>query len=172
LRLVVKLQSVDGWVRRMSGVTSAPGLTSVRYFHNIRNMNTKTAVKALAALAQDTRLAIFRLLVEAGPAGIPAGGIAGALDIAAPTLSFHLKELAHAGLIEAEPQGRFIVYRADFKAMNALIGYLTENCCRSSDTCTPACTPRVASARTPAVKPRRRAAGSKPALASSRTRVP
>jgi DNA-binding transcriptional ArsR family regulator len=120
-------------------------------------MKTKTAVAALAALAQDTRLAIFRLLVEAGPAGVAAGGIADRLRIAAPTLSFHLKELAHAGLVEAEPQGRFIVYRADFKAMNALVGYLTENCCRGSGARSTDCAPADAAACAPSAQPRRRA---------------
>jgi ArsR family transcriptional regulator len=134
-------------------------------------MKTITAVVALAALAQDTRLAIFRLLVEAGPAGIPAGGIADKLHIAAPTLSFHLKELTHAGLIEAEPQGRFIVYRADFKAMNALVGFLTENCCRGSGACTTECAPADATACAPVTQPRRRASVGKPASATSRRRI-
>ena len=134
-------------------------------------MKTNTAVVALAALAQDTRLAIFRLLVRAGPAGVPAGGIAEALRIAAPTLSFHLKELAHAGLIAAEPHGRFIVYRTDFKAMNALIGYLTENCCRDSGACATDCAPADALPCVPAVQPRRRVASGKLAPATSRRRV-
>jgi ArsR family transcriptional regulator len=134
-------------------------------------VKTNAAVIALAALAQDTRLAIFRLLVEAGPAGMPAGGIADKLRIAAPTLSFHLKELTHAGLIEAEPQGRFIVYRTDFKAMNALIGYLTENCCRGSGTRTTECAPADLPACAPAVQPRRRASAGKLAPATSRRRV-
>lgn len=98
-----------------------------------------SAVERLAALAQETRLALFRLLVEAGPAGVPAGVIAERLDVAAPTLSFHLKELTHAGLIRALQQGRYVIYSADFDAMNALLAYLTENCCLS--TCDPACTP-------------------------------
>ena len=134
-------------------------------------MKTKSAVIALAALAQDTRLAIFRLLVEAGPAGVPAGGIAAQLGIAAPTLSFHLKELAHAGLVEAEPQGRFIVYRADFNAMNALVGYLTENCCRASGACTTECAPGAAPDCAPAAQPRRRTSASKLVPATSRRRV-
>ncbi len=131
-------------------------------------MKTKVAVTALAALAQDTRLAIFRLLVEAGAAGMPAGGIAAQLGTAAPTLSFHLKELLHAGLIEAEPQGRFIVYRADFNAMNALVGYLTENCCRASGACNPECAPGAAPACAPATKPRRRASAATTAKAALR----
>jgi ArsR family transcriptional regulator len=134
-------------------------------------MKTTNAVVALAALAQDTRLAIFRLLVEAGPAGVPAGGIADSLRIAAPTLSFHLKELAHAGLIAAEPQGRFIVYRADFKAMNALVAYLTENCCRGSGACTTNCAPADAPVCVPVRQPRRRASVGKLAPATSRRRV-
>jgi ArsR family transcriptional regulator, arsenate/arsenite/antimonite-responsive transcriptional repressor len=111
----------------------------------------KTVVTALAALAQETRLALFRLLVEAGPAGLPAGAIAEQLDVAPPTLSFHLKELVHAGLIQAAPQGRYVIYSADFDAMNALIGYLTENCCRMScdPECAPVCKP-VPQARRPA----------------------
>ena len=134
-------------------------------------METKTAVQALAALAQDTRLAIFRLLVEAGPPGMPAGGIAVRLGIAAPTLSFHLKELAHAGLVAAEPQGRFIVYRADFDAINGLVGYLTENCCRAGGACTIECVPVAAETCAPSAQPRRRASAGAPAAATSRRRV-
>lgn len=93
-------------------------------------METREAVTALAALAQETRLAIFRLLVEAGPEGLAAGRIGEALDIAAPTLSFHLKELAHAGLVTSHPQGRFVIYSAGFERMAALVSYLTSNCCR------------------------------------------
>jgi DNA-binding transcriptional ArsR family regulator len=140
-------------------------------FDNTRNVKTTIAIAALAALAQDTRLAIFRLLVEAGPAGMPAGAIADALRVTAPTLSFHLKELAHAGLVEAEPQGRFLVYRADFKAMNALVGYLTENCCRGSGACTTECAPAGPLACAPSVQPRRRASAGKRAAATSRRRV-
>ena len=140
-------------------------------FHIIKNMKSETAVNALAALAQDTRLAIFRLLVEAGPAGMPAGGIAAKLSVATPTLSFHLKELSHASLVEAESQGRFIVYRANFDAMNALIGYLTENCCRASGARTTECAPVAAPACVPANQPRRRTSAGKPAPATSRRRV-
>ncbi|HEX6792506.1 MAG TPA: metalloregulator ArsR/SmtB family transcription factor [Casimicrobiaceae bacterium] len=103
-----------------------------------RNTHAR-AVGALAALAQETRLALFRLLVEAGPDGMPAGVIAERLGVAAPTLSFHLKEVTHAGLIRARQHGRYVIYSADFDAMNALLAYLTENCCRSS--CAPACAP-------------------------------
>ena len=100
-------------------------------------------IAALAALAQETRLAIFRLLVETGPQGLPVGSIAETLGLANATLSFHLKELTNAGLTIATPNGRSIVYSANFDTMNGVIGYLTENCCAGSS-CLPsiaACTP-------------------------------
>jgi DNA-binding transcriptional ArsR family regulator len=93
-------------------------------------MQTLEAVTALAALAQDTRLSVFRLLVEAGPEGVPAGAIAEALEVAPATLSFHLKELSHAGLVHARQEGRFVIYSADFERMAALMTYLTRNCCK------------------------------------------
>lgn len=132
----------------------------------MKQMNADTVVAALAALAQETRLGLFRLLVEAGPAGLAAGTIAEALGVAPPTLSFHLKELVHANLIQAAPQGRYIVYRADFDAMNALIGYLTDNCCRMS------CDPECASECAPAAQTRHRASQQKPAPALTRRRIP
>lgn len=92
-------------------------------------MNSMTAVLALAALAQDSRLAIYRLLVQAGPAGLVAGQIGEALDIPATTLSFHLKTLSQAGLVTHRQEGRFVRYSADFAAMHALIDYLSANCC-------------------------------------------
>jgi len=95
-------------------------------------MESKTVVKALGALAQETRLAIFRMLVQQGPAGLSAGRIGDSLKLAPATLSFHLRELSQAGLVRARQQSRFIYYRADFSAMNALLGYLAENCCRAS----------------------------------------
>ena len=106
-------------------------------------METKSVLKALSALAQDSRLAIFRHLVEIGPDGAFAGRIAEALDISPAVLSFHLKELSHAGLVESEADGRFVRYAASFATMNALIAYLTENCCdgqpqRCAEPCTPA----------------------------------
>ena len=108
-------------------------------------METKTALRALAALAQENRLAIFRLLVIHAPEGLPAGVIGERLGIAPATLSFHLKELTHAGLTAPRQLGRFIWYRADVEAMNGLVGYLYENCCGNSGTCDPACVPAVAS---------------------------
>ena len=92
-------------------------------------MNTETAVPALAALAQTSRLAIFRWLVELGPDGACPGDIAEKLDIPPATLSFHLKALLHAGLVQSDKSGRFIRYRADFKAMQALLDFLSQNCC-------------------------------------------
>lgn len=92
-------------------------------------MDTKPAIAALAALAQESRLATFRLLVQAGPEGMPATRIADALGVPPSSLSFHLKELTHAGLVLPRQEGRFIIYSANFDTMNALLGFLTENCC-------------------------------------------
>ena len=92
-------------------------------------METKEAIDALAALAQETRLGIFRLLVEAGPEGMAAGSIGEKLGLAPATLSFHLAGLARAGVAQSRNEGRFVIYSADFQTMNALVGYLTENCC-------------------------------------------
>jgi DNA-binding transcriptional ArsR family regulator len=107
-------------------------------------MESQSVVKSLAALAQETRLSVYRLLVRQGPSGMAAGEIASQLDLAPATLSFHLKELAYAGLVKARQDGRFIFYAADFEAMNALLAFLTENCCAvDCGTCAPpsACTP-------------------------------
>jgi DNA-binding transcriptional ArsR family regulator len=92
-------------------------------------MKMNQAVEALGALAQGTRLAIFRLLVEAGPKGLAAGRIGAKLDLPPATLSFHLSHLARAGLATGRQEGRFVIYTADFKAMIELVAYLTENCC-------------------------------------------
>ncbi len=95
-------------------------------------METEDVVKSLAALAQPVRLQVFRALVVAGPAGMTPGTMAEGLAIPANTLSFHLKALAHAGLVSQERSSRHIVYRAAYDRMNALLGYLTENCCRGA----------------------------------------
>jgi len=92
-------------------------------------MNIKPAVSALSALAHESRLAIFRTLVQAGETGLPAGKISDLLQIAPSSLSFHLKELAHADLVTATQQGRFVIYAANYSTMNGLLAYLTENCC-------------------------------------------
>jgi len=108
-------------------------------------MESKTAVSCLGALAQESRLAIFRLLVETGPVGLCVGDIASRLKLAPATLSFHLKELSHAGLVQSRQEGRFIYYAPDFEAMNALIGYLSENCC-GGQPCAVSCAPDVTAA--------------------------
>jgi len=95
-------------------------------------MKIDTAVTRLAALAQGLRLSVFRMLVQAGPEGLPAGEIAARLGVASNTLSFHLKELSNAGLLKARQEGRFIFYAPDYGAMDALLKYLTENCCAGS----------------------------------------
>ena len=97
---------------------------------NIKStMNMKPAIAALSALAHESRLMIFRALVQAGTAGLPAGKISEMLQIAPSSLSFHLKELAHADLVTATQQGRFVIYVANYPTMNSLLTYLTENCC-------------------------------------------
>src|ERR1700720_2310843 len=93
-------------------------------------MKKHDAVAALAALAQDNRLDVFRLLVEAGPEGMPAGSVANAVNLAPNTLTFHLDRLRDAGLVTVRREGRSMIYSARYETMNALIAYLTENCCR------------------------------------------
>ncbi|MGE4063154.1 MAG: ArsR/SmtB family transcription factor [Rhodospirillaceae bacterium] len=100
-------------------------------------MESITAVVALSALAHEGRLAIYRLLVEAGPEGLVVGDIAAKLDMPGATLSFHLSQLQHAGLVRARREGRQLIQTADYERMNTLIGYLTENCCRGRN-CAPA----------------------------------
>jgi ArsR family transcriptional regulator, arsenate/arsenite/antimonite-responsive transcriptional repressor len=92
-------------------------------------MDNKAVLAALAALAQESRLAVFRLLVQAAPVGLAASKIAERLDLPASSLSFHLKELSHAGLLSSRQDGRFVIYSANLETMNGLIGFLTENCC-------------------------------------------
>ncbi len=105
-------------------------------------MEEKTAVQSLAALAQPMRLRVFRALVVAGTAGQTPSQLAEKIDVAAATLSFHLKELAHSHLISQERDGRNLIYRANFLQMNGLLAYLTEHCCQgevcavSDSTCT------------------------------------
>lgn len=101
-------------------------------------METLTAITALAALAQESRLTIFRLLVQAGHSGISVGEIKEITGIPGSSLSFHLKELTHAGLIDAKQESRFIYYSANYAAMNDLLNFLTENCC-GGKSCQPKC---------------------------------
>ena len=108
-------------------------------------MKTQEAVVALAALAQETRLSIYRALVQAGPEGLPAGHIAEIVGTPASTLSFHLKELAGASLIRSRQDGRFVIYSARYEAMNDLVGFLTEKCCQAPAVQTITFKPRKAS---------------------------
>ena len=101
-------------------------------------MQTNKVITALAALAQDTRLAVFRLLVQAGPEGIAATKISEQLGIPASSLSFHLKEMSHADLVTSRHESRFVIYSANFSTMSELIGFLTENCC-GGNSCTTTC---------------------------------
>ena len=98
-------------------------------------LTSTAAIAALAALAQESRLAVFRLLVQTGPEGMAATKIAEALAIAPSSLSFHLKELAHADLVTASKAGRSIIYAANYAGMNGLLAFLTENCCAGTPCC-------------------------------------
>jgi len=101
-------------------------------------MEILKAVHALGALAQQTRLRIFRALVQRGPGGLPAGRIATQLELPGPTLSFHLAQLKQAGLVSVRRDGRSLIYAADYAAVEGLVTYLTENCCGRGTACTPA----------------------------------
>lgn len=112
-------------------------LTSDLYFDIRRIMEKSNAVAALLALGQDNRLDVFRLLVQAGPRGLPAGEIASALNLAPNTLSFHFDRLRQAELVAVRRDGRSMIYTARFDTMQALLGYLTENCCAGEQSCEP-----------------------------------
>jgi ArsR family transcriptional regulator, arsenate/arsenite/antimonite-responsive transcriptional repressor len=105
------------------------------------SMDQKHAIAALGALAQETRLALFRLLVTCGPEGLPAGVISDRLGVAPSSLSFHLQQLVHAGLITQRRLSRLLIYSAEYGTMNELMGYLTENCCGTGAVCVPVCNP-------------------------------
>ena len=111
----------------------------------VNNMDPKFVIRAMGALAQEHRLAAFRLLVQAGAEGMAAGALAEAVGVPASSMSFHLAQLSHAGLIGQQRRGRSIIYATDYAAMNALMGYLTENCC-GGQACLPdtACAPEAA----------------------------
>jgi len=100
-------------------------------------MDSANVIRALGALAQDHRLAVFRLLVQAGPDGLPAGALADKIGVPASSMSFHLTQLSHAGLVTQRRESRSIIYSADYAAMNRLLAFLTENCC-AGDACSPA----------------------------------
>ncbi len=108
-------------------------------------MKSKDAIESLAALAQESRLAIFRMLVKRGPEGYTPTQLGEKLNVTSPTLSFHLKELQRAGLVDVRRDGRFLYYRPNFAHVNRLVGFLSENCCVLADQgCGPECGPAVA----------------------------
>lgn len=111
-------------------------------------MDSSSVIKALAALAQEHRLAVYRLLVQAGPEGMPAGILADRIGVPPSSMSFHLAQLANAGLVTQRRQSRSIIYSADFDAMNGVMGYLTENCCGGAS-CSPmtACSAQLSDER-------------------------
>src|SRR3569832_790939 len=112
-------------------------------------MKDSNALAALAAISQETRLAVFRLLVQAGPDGLPAGQVAETLDIAPTALTFHFDRLRSAGLVTVRREGRSMIYAAQFETMNALLAFLTENCCQGApENCAPAVCKPVKSKRT------------------------
>ncbi|HYL48891.1 MAG TPA: metalloregulator ArsR/SmtB family transcription factor [Stellaceae bacterium] len=104
-------------------------------------MKAENAVAALGAIAHDHRLAVYRMLVKRGPAGLPAGEIAARLELPPSSLTFHLQQLLRAGLVTQRRLGRQLIYAADYAAMNGLVAYLTENCCGAATACAPACQP-------------------------------
>jgi len=108
-------------------------LTNAVYFDIFGIMKVEQAVKALGALAQDSRLSIYRALVQQGPSGLAAGALSEKLDVPAPTMSFHLSQLSNAGLIKSTRDGRSIIYAADYDTMRQLLNFLTENCCRGEN---------------------------------------
>jgi ArsR family transcriptional regulator len=115
-------------------------LTRGCYFHYLETMKSNEVIASLAALAQESRLAVFRLLVKRGPEGYTPTQLTDKLRLPAPTLSFHLKELQRAGLIQARREGRFLFYSPNFPHMNQLLEFLTDNCCVLADKdCGPAC---------------------------------
>jgi ArsR family transcriptional regulator len=108
-------------------------------------MKSKDAIASLSALAQESRLSVFRMLVKRGPEGYTPTQLGEKLDVPSPTLSFHLKELQRAGLVDVRRDGRFLYYRPNFAHMNQLVGFLTENCCVLADQgCGPECAPAEA----------------------------
>ena len=111
-------------------------------------MKAADVVVALGALAQESRLSVFRILVKRGPEGYTPGDLLGKIEVPAPTLSFHLKELQRAGLVSSRREGRFLYYSVNFDAMEALMEFLTDQCCSLSDaSCDTACKPATATAK-------------------------
>ena len=112
-------------------------------------MNTQNVIAAMGALAQESRLAVYRLLVRAGPQGMAASKISEQVGIPASSLSFHLKEMFHADLVVSRQESRFVIYSANYDTMSKLIGFLTENCC-GGNPCTPVCAPKNSARKKPA----------------------
>jgi ArsR family transcriptional regulator, arsenate/arsenite/antimonite-responsive transcriptional repressor len=136
----------------MRGSAAGPrchdSLAPLQYFDIIRTMKSSDAISALSALASEARLGVFRLLVKRGPEGYTPSELSDRLGVPAPTLSFHLKELIHAELIVSRRDGRNLYYSPNLERMNALVGFLTENCCSLADeACGPDCKPAVAAGR-------------------------
>jgi ArsR family transcriptional regulator len=115
---------------RQNSENLRPGLALNLYFHNYQIMEKQNVISALAALAQETRLDLFRLLVQSGPEGMSPSAISEVLGVPSATLSFHLKELKSAGLIRCQRAGRSRIYSPDFEAVQSLLGFLTQNCCQ------------------------------------------
>lgn len=118
------------------------GVDILKSVHYCGRMNIDTAIIALSALSQETRLKVFKLLIEYGRSGAPAGVLSAQLDIPHNTLSFHLSHLSHAGLVAFKKQGRQVIYTANCDAMNGLIAYLNENCCIREEQDAEDCTPK------------------------------
>lgn len=136
-----------------SGDCSHASIAISNYFHTLENMKSKEAITALSALASEARLAVYRLLVKRGPEGYTPSELAARLDLPAPTLSFHLKGLMHAGLVSSRREARNLFYSPNFDRMNALVAFLTENCCSLAEqSCGTTCEPQSRPAR-----PRKRA---------------
>jgi DNA-binding transcriptional ArsR family regulator len=134
-------------------------LTDAHHFYIFGNMKSYEVVEALSALAQESRLALFRLLVKRGPEGYTPSQLSEKLAVPGPTLSFHLKELQRAELIEARREGRFLYYRPNFPRMNELLGFLTDNCCVLTDKdCGPACSPACGTPAAEAAQSKRKRA--------------
>ena len=119
-------------VQCFHGFNQGIGLAKGRHFDNYKTMKILQAVKALSALAQESRLEAYRLLVKAGPDGMPAGQISEQLDVPPATLSFHLKELTNAGLIDRRREGRSIIYGLNVEGMRNLLGFIAEDCCQGA----------------------------------------
>jgi ArsR family transcriptional regulator, arsenate/arsenite/antimonite-responsive transcriptional repressor len=135
-RVLAMLHGMDSELVEAGAFFFEPLLAYIPNFHYIGIMDTKDIIAALSALAQDSRLAVFRLLVQVGPQGMAATQIAEQLALPPSSLSFHLKELMHANMVIQRKAGRSLIYSANFETMNQVLGFLTENCC-GGNVCSP-----------------------------------